>query len=108
MSQFEEDNIVEEEAPIIHLELDDGTVKDCAVITLFEVEGQDYIALVSVEDLEAAEEDEDAESALLLYRYNEVEDEPEAFRLDNIEDDEEYEMVTSVLDAIFGEEDDEE
>ena len=71
MSEFnEQDNIIEEETPVLHLELEDGTEQDCAVIALFSVEelnDQEYIALVSIEDLES----EDEESALLLYRYNE-------------------------------------
>ena len=65
MSEFnEQDNIIEEETPVLHLELEDGTEQDCAVIALFSVEelnDQEYIALVSVEDLES----EDEESALL-------------------------------------------
>lgn len=103
MSEFEEDVFVEEEQPVLHLELDDGSFLDCAVISLFEVEGKDYIALVSLEDLESDEE----ESALLLYRYVES-PEDESFTLDNIEDDEEYELVTSVLDEILEEEANEE
>ncbi len=84
MSEFEEDVVVEEENPVLHLELEDGTNVDCAVIALFEVDGQDYIALVSVEELESDNE----ESALLIYRYVASEDE-ESFSLDNIERDEE-------------------
>ena len=65
MSEFnEQDNIIEEETPVLHLELEDGTEQDCAVIALFSVEelnDQEYIALVSIEDLES----EDEESALL-------------------------------------------
>ena len=56
MSEFnEQDNIIEEETPVLHLELEDGTEQDCAVIALFSVEelnDQEYIALVSIEDLE--------------------------------------------------------
>lgn len=105
MSEFEnEDMIVEEETPVIHLELEDDTEVDCAVISLFEAEGQEYIALVSVEDLESDEE----ESALLLYRYNQDPEDEDSFTLDNIESDEEYEMVTAILDEILEEEDDEE
>lgn len=103
MSELNEDAIVEEENPVLHLELEDGTVMDCAVISLFETEGQEYIALVSLEDLESEKE----ESTLLLYRYLQDPDDEDAFRLDNIESDEEYEMVTSVLDAILEEEDEE-
>ncbi len=102
MSEFEEDVVVEEENPVLHLELEDGTNVDCAVIALFEVDGQDYIALVSVEELESDNE----ESALLIYRYVASEDE-ESFSLDNIESDEEFEKVTAALDEIMEEEDDE-
>lgn len=100
MSEFNEDTYVEEENPVLHLELDDGSIMDCAVISLFEVEGQEYIALVSIEDLESDEE----ETALLIYRYITSSDDEDTFRLDNIESDEEYQMVTEVLDAILEEE----
>ena len=99
MSEFnEQDNIIEEETPVLHLELEDGTEQDCAVIALFSVEelnDQEYIALVSSED---------EESALLLYRYNEDSEDPDTFSLDNIETDEEYETVTAVLDEILEDE----
>lgn len=102
MSEFEnEDMIVEEETPVLHLELEDGSEVDCAVISLFEAEGQEYIALISTEDLESDEE----EGALLLYRYNEDPEDEDSFTLDNIETDEEYEMVTSILDEILEDED---
>lgn len=101
MSEFEnEDMIVEEETPVLHLELEDGSEVDCAVISLFEAEGQEYIALISVEDLES----DDDEGALLLYRYNEDPEDEDSFSLDNIESDEEYEMVTSILDEILEDE----
>ena len=104
MSEFNEvDNIIEEETPVLHLELEDGTEQDCAVIALFSVEeldDQEYIALISIEDLENDEE----ESALLLYRYNEDPQDPDSFSLDNIETDEEYKTVTSILDEILDDE----
>ena len=94
MSEFnEQDNIIEEETPVLHLELEDGTEQDCAVIALFSVEelnDQEYIALVSIEDLES-EDNEDSED-------------PDTFSLDNIETDEEYETVTAVLDEILEDE----
>ena len=85
------------------LELEDGTEQDCAVIALFSVEeldDQEYIALITVEDLES----DDEEGALLLYRYNEDPEDPDTFSLDNIETDEEYETVTAVLDEILEDE----
>ena len=93
MSEFNEvDNIIEEETPVLHLELEDGTEQDCAVIALF-----------SVEELDDQEYD-DEEGALLLYRYNEDPEDPDTFSLDNIETDEEYETVTAVLDEILEDE----
>ena len=74
-----------------------------AVIALFSVEeldDQEYIALITVEDLES----DDEEGALLLYRYNEDPEDPDTFSLDNIETDEEYETVTAVLDEILEDE----
>ena len=104
MSEFNEvDNIIEEETPVLHLELEDGTEQDCAVIALFSVEeldDQEYIALITVEDLES----DDEEGALLLYRYNEDPEDPDTFSLDNIETDEEYETVTAVLAEILEDE----
>ena len=61
---------------VIYLELEDGTEQDCAVIALFSVEeldDQEYIALITVEDLES----DDEEGALLLYRYNEDPEDPD-------------------------------
>ena len=67
MSEFNEvDNIIEEETPVLHLELEDGTEQDCAVIALFSVEeldDQEYIALITVEDLES----DDEEGAFTFY-----------------------------------------
>ena len=103
MNEFEEDVVVEEENPVLHLELEDGSNMDCAVITLFEVDGQDYIALVALEELESDKE----ESELMIYRYVTSEEDEDVFSLDNIESDEEFEKVTAALDEIL-EEDDEE
>lgn len=103
MNEFEEDVVVEEENPVLHLELEDGSNVDCAVITLFEVDGQDYIALVALEELESDKE----ESELMIYRYVTSEEDEDVFSLDNIESDEEFEKVTAALDEIL-EEDDEE
>ena len=65
-----------------------------------ELDDQEYIALITVEDLES----DDEEGALLLYRYNEDPEDPDTFSLDNIETDEEYETVTAVLDEILEDE----
>ncbi|MDD3185478.1 MAG: DUF1292 domain-containing protein [Anaerostipes sp.] len=96
-----EDQYQEDEMPVIHLELDNGQEEDCAVVTIFGIDDsdQDYIALVPVQDLE----DEETESRLLLYRFTQSSEDD--VRLDNIEDDDEYNAVTAAFDALL--EDDE-
>ena len=74
----------------VTLELDDGTEVECVVITIFEADGRDYIALLP-EDGEEAEEGE-----VFLYRFAEdAEGNPD---LSNIESDEEYEIVADAFD----------
>ncbi|MBQ1193287.1 MAG: DUF1292 domain-containing protein [Lachnospiraceae bacterium] len=74
----------------VTLELDDGTEVECVVITIFEADGRDYIALLP-EEGEEAEEGE-----VFLYRFAEdAEGNPD---LSNIESDEEYEIVADAFD----------
>ena len=44
------DNYIEEDNPILHLELEDGRIMDCAVIAIFEAgsDQQTYIALIPI------------------------------------------------------------
>ena len=63
----------------VTLTLDDDTELECAVLTIYEVDGQEYIALLPMDDAENEDGD------VYLYRYAEVDGEP---TLDNIEDDE--------------------
>lgn len=89
---IENQNLDEEEA-IVTLELDDGETLDCAVLTIFPVGENDYIALLPL-DGKAAEDGE-----IYLYRYSESNDgEP---ILDNIEDDDEYEAVSDAFDELL-------
>ena len=73
----------------VTLTLDDDTELECAVITIFEADGHDYIALLPLE----GEDFEDG--SVYLYRYTEVDGEPE---LQNIETDEEYDIVSDAFD----------
>lgn len=74
----------------VTLTLDDDTEVECIVITIFEADGKDYIALLPIDD-----ENED-EGEVYLYRYSEdAEGNP---ILDNIESDEEYEVVADRFD----------
>lgn len=91
---IEEDD-EEEEAQIITLTMEDGTEVPCLVLTIVEVEDQDYIALLPIDE-EMLESDE---SNGFIFRYSE--DEDGCPILGEIEDDEEFEMVGSVLDEIL-------
>ena len=74
--------------------LDDGSQLECVILTIFEAGGRDYIALLPMEG-EAADEGE-----VYLYRYTEIDGNPD---LQNIEDDEEYEIVADAFDELLDE-----
>lgn len=92
----DEKNRMEEppEEMTVTLTLDDGSELECVVLTIFEAGGRDYIALLPMEG-ESAEEGE-----VYLYRYSEVDGNPD---LQNIEDDEEYEIVADAFDELLDE-----
>ena len=71
----------------VTLTLDDDTELECAVLTIYEVDGQEYIALLPMN-----EDNEDGD--VYLYRYVEVDGEP---TLENIEDDDEYETIADAF-----------
>ena len=79
----------------VELTLENDEVVTCAILTLFEAAGQEYIALLPLN------EDGDTEDGdVYLYRYVETADgEPE---LENIEDDEEYEIGHTGIRGITG------
>jgi uncharacterized protein YrzB (UPF0473 family) len=78
----------------VTLTLDDDTVVECAILTIFPVNNKDYIALLPLD-----EKGENEEGEVFLYRYSE--DENEEPQLSNIEDDEEYEMVAEAFDELL-------
>lgn len=79
----------------VTLTLDDGKELECVVLTIFPAGDKEYIALLPMEEEEA----EDGE--VYLYRYTEDEDgQP---NLENIEDDEEYEIVADAFDELLDE-----
>ena len=76
----------------VTLELEDGTEVETQVITIFEVEEQDYIVLIPEDQVE------EEEGEVYIYRYFEDEDgEP---GLDNIETQKEFDMVSEIFDQI--------
>ena len=74
----------------VTLTLDDDTEVECAVISIYEAAGRQYIALLPL----GGEEEDNGE--VYLYRYSE--DESGEPQLDNIEDDEEYEIAADAFD----------
>ena len=84
----------DEEQATVTIELDDGNQIECVVLTIFEAgnEGREYIAVMP--------EGDDDETEVFLYRYTEVNGEP---KIENIESDEEYEIVSDAFDEILDE-----
>ena len=83
-------DLYNEECDQITLTLEDGTDLVCDVISVFPVNDKNYIALLPSND------DPDAE--IFLYRFIENGEEIE---LENIEDDEEFEMVSDAFDEVL-------
>lgn len=79
--------------PSVTLTLDDGTVVECAILTIFPAGEREYIALLPLD-----ENGENEEGEVFLYRFAEVNGEPE---LNNIEDDDEYDMAAEAFDEIL-------
>ena len=80
---------------------DNDEVLDCAVLTIFSAGDRQYIALLPLEDAEDTEEGD-----VFIYRFEEDENgEP---TLDNIEDDDEYELAADAFDEWLDEQDFEE
>lgn len=89
------EEIEEEQLDMITLNMEDGSEVNCAVLGIVEVEGQDYIALLPLNE----EMLESNESEGFIFRYSE--DEEGLPVLESIEDDEEFERVSVVLDEIM-------
>ena len=87
-------NNYEDEEMTVELELEDGQIVNCAVITILTVEKQDYIVLLPLD-----ENGENKDGEVWFYRYSEnMEDPNEEPELGFIEDDEEYERVSDAFD----------
>ena len=87
-------NDYEDEEMTVELELDDGSVVNCAVITILTVDGKDYIVLLPLN-----EDGDNEDGEVWFYRYSENPDDPnEEPVLDYIEDDDEYEAVADAFD----------
>lgn len=81
----------------VTLDLDDGSV-ECRILTIFEVDDQDYIALLPLDEKGNDNENGD------VYIYKYFEDEQGLPSIENIESEEEYEAVADRFDEILDEE----
>lgn len=84
----------------VTLTLDDGTVVECAILTIFPAGDKEYIALLPLN-----EEGENEDGEVFLYRFKETDGQPE---LSNIEDDDEYETAADAFDEFLDQQDFEE
>lgn len=82
------------EEMMVDLELDDGSLITCAVVTILTVSGKDYIVLLPLN-----EEGQSENGEVWFYRYYEDESDPNKEPvLEYIDDDEEYEIVGDAFD----------
>ena len=78
----------------VTLTLDDGTVQECAVLTIFPVDDKQYIALLPLD-----ENGQNEDGEVYLYRYSK--DAAGQPKLENIESDEEYEIASDAFDELL-------
>ncbi len=99
MTDLEPNGGEEIELDTVTLTLEDDSELECAILAIYPVGERDYIALMPL--LDDGELDEEAD--VLLYRY--VDNGPDAEPdLENIEDDDEYEMAADAFDELLDEE----
>ena len=89
----DEKNLNEEEEMTVTLTLDDDSEIECVVLNIFSAGDREYIALLPMEGAESEE------GEVYLYRYSE--DENGQPNLENIEDDDEYEIVADAFDEML-------
>jgi uncharacterized protein YrzB (UPF0473 family) len=91
--------VTEEEMDDIRvtLELDDGEV-ECRILTIFEMEGQDYIALMPLDK----KGNDNANGDVYIYRY--YEDSEGLPSVEYIDDPDEYEAAADRFDEMLDEE----
>ena len=89
------DTEMEQEEVTVTLTLDDGSQLECVVLTIFDAGKREYIALLPMDGQEAEE------GEVYLYRYSEDADGNPS--LENIEDDEEYYIVSEAFDELLDE-----
>lgn len=81
----------QDEEVTVTLTLDNDEEIECVVLTIYEAGDKEYIALLPVD-----EDGENEDGEVFIYRYSETEDGEPA--LENIEDDDEYEVAADAFD----------
>lgn len=74
----------------VTLTLDNGEVLECAILTIYPAGDNQYIALLPLD-----ENGQNEDGEVFVYRYKEVDGGP---TLENIEDDDEYEIAADAFD----------
>ena len=97
MDNQKNSNLSDDEDICVTLDMDDGTQVDCEIVTIFDVNDQDYIVLLPLDE----DGEENEEGTVYIYRY--FEDEDGNPSLENIQDDEEYEAVEERFDELLDE-----
>lgn len=95
MEIFEDALLDDENRLTVTITLEDDSKIECVVLSIFEAGERNYIAVLP-------EEENEEESQVYLYRYEEDNDSSPV--LSNIETDEEYEIVADAFDEILDEE----
>lgn len=86
-----EEEIFDPQEMFVTLDLDDGSQLECQILTIFDVDNQNYIALVPV----------DNDEEVIFYRY--FEDEEGNPSLENIDSDDEFDAVSDRFDELLDE-----
>ena len=87
-----EEEIFDPQEMFVTLDLYDGSQLECQILTIFDVDNQNYIALVPV----------DNDEEVIFYRY--FEDEEGNPSLENIDSDDEFDAVSDRFDELLDEE----
>lgn len=98
MSEFNTDQMEEFFDQTITLTLDNDLEVECAVIAIFPVDEQQYMALLPLEAVEDITTDE-----VFIYKYIPSDDESEEVNLQTIDDDVEYDKVADAFDTLMEE-----
>ena len=90
------EELEDDEEMTVELDLEDGSHVTCAIVTILTVSEKDYIALLPLD-----ENGQNEDGEVFIYRYSE--DEEGNPSLENIEDDDEYEVVADRFDELLDE-----